>query len=70
MPRYIDNSQIVTLTSMGNIKQVSVSSHINKGATIQPLSKEKYVLLSTGEVKQIEHHAKDRTENLRNLQKQ
>lgn len=54
---------------MGNIKQVSVSSHINKGATIQPLSKEKYVLLSTGEVKQIEHHAKDRTENLRNLQK-
>ena len=34
-----------------------------------PLSKDEYVLLSTGEVKQVVHHAEDRTENLRNLEK-
>lgn len=54
---------------MGNIKEIGISDRHNSGATIKPISKDAYMLCSTGEVKQIEHHAKDRTENLRNLQK-
>ena len=34
-----------------------------------PISKDTYVLLSTGEVKQFRSHAVDRTENIRNLEK-
>lgn len=34
-----------------------------------PISKNEYVLLSSGEVKQFENHATDRTENIRNLEK-
>lgn len=59
----------MSLKSMGNIKEVSISDRMNPGATILPISKDEYVLLSTGEVKQVVHHAEDRTENFRNLEK-
>ena len=66
---YIDAERRVSLKSMGNIKEIAVSDRMNTGATIQPISKDEYVLLSTGEIKQVVHHAEDRTENLRNLEK-
>lgn len=69
VPKHIDAKQLVTLKKMGNIREISLSDRNNAGATIKPLSKSEYVLLSTGEVKEISHHAKDRTENLRNLEK-
>lgn len=66
---YIDAERKVSLKSIGNIKEISLSDRMNSGATIMPISKEEYVLLSTGEIKQVVHHAEDRTENLRNLEK-
>lgn len=69
VPENIDLHSIATLKSMGNIKEVSLSNRTSSGATIVPLSKEEFVVVSTGEVKQVKHHALDRTENLRNLEK-
>lgn len=69
VPDKIDKHMIATLKTMGNIQEISVSDSRNTGATIIPLSKEKFVVVSTGEVKEISHHALDRTDNLRNLEK-
>lgn len=69
VPENIDLHSIATLKSMGNIKEVSLSNRTSSSATIVPLSKEEFVVVSTGEVKQVKHHALDRTENLRNLEK-
>lgn len=69
VPEYIDSQRMVSLKSMGNISEISISDRQNGGATIVPVSKDEYVLVSTGELKQVEHHAIDRTENLRNLEK-
>ncbi len=69
VPENIDLHSIATLKSMGNIKEVSLSNRTSSSATIVPLSKEEFVVVSTGEVKQVQHHALDRTENLRNLEK-
>lgn len=69
VPDKIDSHIIVTLKSMGNIQEVSISDSRNNGATIVPLSKDNFVVVSTGEVKPVQHHALDRTENLRNLEK-
>lgn len=66
---HIDAERRISLKSMGNIKEIAVSDRMNTGATIQPISKDEYVLLSTGEVKQVVHHAENRTENLRSLEK-
>lgn len=68
-PNNINTNQIAKLKSMGNIKEISLNSRVNHLATIQPLSGKNYILLSTGEVKQFENHADNRTENIRNLQK-
>lgn len=69
VPDEIDTHIIATLKSMGNIQEISISDSIDNGATIVPLSKENFVVISTGEVKQVQHHALDRTGNLRNLEK-
>lgn len=69
VPDKIDTHTIATLKSMGNIQEISISDSRNNGATIVPLSKENFVVISTGEVKQVRHHALDRTENMRNLEK-
>lgn len=69
MPDKIDSHIIATVKCMGNIQEISISDSRNNGATIVPLSKENFVVVSTGEVKQVQHHALDRTENLRNLEK-
>ena len=69
VPKYIDDKSFVTLKEMGNIREVSITNSKNSGATILPLSKDKYVLLSTGEVKNFENHATNRVENIRNLEK-
>ncbi|MBQ5397973.1 MAG: hypothetical protein IIU14_00880 [Ruminococcus sp.] len=66
---YIDGHQPVTLKSMGNIQEIGITNSNNHSATIMPLSKDKFIVISTGELKQVEHHATDRTENLRNLEK-
>ncbi len=69
VPDKIDTHMIATLKTMGNIQEISVSDSRNHRATIVPLSKDNFVVVSTGEVKQVHHHALDRTENLRNLEK-
>ncbi len=69
VPKHIDDKSLVTLKEMGNICEVMISDSKNVGATILPLSKEEYVLLSTGEVKSFENHATNRVENIRNLEK-
>ncbi len=69
VPDYIDNYRPVTLKSMGNIQEIGITNSNNHSATIMPLSKDKFIVISTGELKQVEHHATDRTENLRNLEK-
>ena len=68
-PKNINPEQFAKLKSMGNISEISLNSKVNHLPTIQPLSGENYVLLSTGEVKQFENHADNRTDNIRNLQK-
>ena len=68
-PKYIDNESIVTLKDLGNIKEISIFDRLNSGATIQPISKEEFVLLSTGEIKRFQNHATNRTENFRNLER-
>ncbi len=69
VPDKIDSHMIATLKNMGNIQEISITDSRNHGATICPLSKNNFVVLSTGELKQVQHHALDRTENLRNLEK-
>ncbi|MFR5631767.1 MAG: hypothetical protein ACLUFH_02090 [Monoglobales bacterium] len=69
IPKYIDTRRMVSLKSMGNIKQITISDRLNTGATIKPISKDEFIVVSTGELKQITHHARDRTENVRNLEK-
>ena len=69
IPDYVDSYKPVILKSMGNIQEITITDSINRNATVIPLSKDDYVVVSTGEVKVVEHHADDRTENLRNLQK-
>lgn len=48
VPDEIDTHIIATLKSMGNIQEISISDSINNGATIVPLSKENFVVISTG----------------------
>lgn len=69
VPDEIDTHIIVTVKSMGNIREISMADSRNNRATIVPLSKDNFVVVSTGEVKSVQHHALDRTDNLRNLEK-
>ena len=69
IPDYIDIHKPVTLKSMGNIQEIAITDSFNRNATVIPLSKDDYVVVATGEVKKVEYHAEDRTENLRNLEK-
>ena len=57
MPEYIDSRQSVSVKYLGNKREISISERHSAGATIMPISKEEYVLLSTGEVKQFTNHA-------------
>lgn len=69
VPDCIDFRQSVSLKHLGNKREIAISERRSKGATIMPISKDEYVMLSTGEVKRFENHATDRTGNLRNLEK-
>lgn len=69
VPAYIDSNCTVTLKSLGNIKEICITNRYNSSPTILPISKEEYIVLSTGEVKQVQKHAKNRAENIRNLEK-
>lgn len=69
LPEYIDAHRKVCLKYLGNKREIVISEQHNTRATIKPISKNHYLLLSTGEVKTFETHAKDRTENIRNLEK-
>ena len=69
VPKFIDGHQPVTVLSKGNLQEIAITDSLNRKATVIPLSKDDYVVVSTGEVKKVEHHATDRTENLRNLEK-
>ena len=54
---------------MGNVIEITMNSSSNHLATIQPISCDNFIVLSTGEVKCFENHAENRTDNIRNLQK-
>lgn len=69
VPECIDSRQCVSLKYLGNKREIAISERHSARATIMPISRDEYVLLSTGEVKQFENHATDRTENIRNLEK-
>lgn len=69
VPECIDSRQSISLKYLGNKREIAISERHSTGATIMPISKHEYVLLSTGEVKCFENHAEDRTENIRNLEK-
>lgn len=69
VPEYIDSRQSVSLKYLGNKRELAISERHSAGATIMPISKGEFVLLSTGEVRAFENHAVDRTANLRNLEK-
>lgn len=69
VPEFIDPHKMVDVKLMGNITEISISDRQNSGATIIPISKEEYVIASTGEIKDFKNHATDRTGNLRNLEK-
>ena len=64
MPEYIDSRQSVSVKYLGNKREISISERHSAGATIMPISKEEYILLSTGEVKKFSNHAANRTENI------
>ena len=54
---YIDNKDIVKLTSMGNVLEVQYMEKRNSKQTIQMLpGNNNYVVLSTGEVKDVEKY--------------
>lgn len=69
VPKYIDSHRSVSLKYLGNKREIAISEQRSTGATVMPISKAEYVLLSTGEVKQFGNHAADRTQNIRNLEK-
>lgn len=69
VPKYIDSYRKVSVKLMGNVSEISISDRLNKGATIRPITKENFVVLSTGELKEFVSHANNRTENRRNLEK-
>lgn len=52
----ISPSADVKVSLMGNIVEMKYLSNKNTKATIIPISKDEYVLVSTGEVLQFEHH--------------
>ena len=52
----ISPSAEVKVSLMGNIVEMKYLSNKNTEATIIPISKDEYVLVSTGEVLQFEHH--------------
>ena len=54
VPDTIDLYTTATLKTMGNIQEISLSSNRNNGKTIVPLSKEEFVVVSTGEVKKLQ----------------
>ena len=68
VPEHIDSRQSVSLKYLGNKLEISISERHNAGATIRPISKEEYILLSPGEVKRFSNHAANRTENIRILE--
>lgn len=65
----IDSRQSISLKYLGNKREIAISERHSTGATIIPISREEFVLLSSGEVRQFANHAADRTENIRNLEK-
>ena len=69
VPKHINGHRRVSVKLMGNVSEISISDRLNSGATILPLSKDEYVCVSTGELKQFSIHAADRTQNQRNLEK-
>lgn len=69
VPSSIDFRHSVSLKYLGNKREISIFERHSAGTTIMPVSRDEYVLLSTGEVKRFENHAENRTENIRNLEK-
>lgn len=66
---YINEHRMASIKLMGNISEISISDRLNSGATILPVSKDEFVQLSTGELREFTTHANNRTENRRNLEK-
>lgn len=60
----------VKYTDMGNIKEIMYISKLNvNGFPIKRISKNEYVVLESGEVKEYEKHSENRSENTDSLRK-
>lgn len=66
---HIDKHRKASIKLMGNVSEISISDRLGSGATILPVSKDEFVQLSTGELREFTTHANNRTENRRNLEK-
>ena len=64
-----DERKKVTLKETGNVRNITAPMFRNESATVIPISKEEYVLCGSGEVREYQKHAKDRTGNLDSLRK-
>lgn len=65
---FIQNDDYVTVTDMGEIIEVQYLSHKNTSAPIKKISKDQYVDLQTGEIKDFAH-SENRGQNLDSLRK-
>lgn len=65
---FIQNDDYVTVTDMGEIIEVQYLSHKNMSAPIKKISKDQYVDLQTGEIKDFAH-SENRGQNLDSLRK-
>jgi len=64
----ISLSDVVTVTKMGHITEVQYMQKMNHSPTIKKLSKDEYVDLSTGEIKEFKH-TENRAQGYKSLRK-
>lgn len=66
----IPSQKKVKYTDMGNIKEIMYMSKLNlNGFPIKKISKNEYVILDTGEIKEYSFHAENRSQNKDSLRK-
>lgn len=63
----IPDKKIVTMTKMNHLVEIQSMEKSNYKATIKKINKDEYVHLATGEIKQFENKAKNRSESINSL---
>lgn len=66
----ISDEKKVKVTSMGNIIEIMSMDKLNlAGLPVKKISKNEYIVLDTGEIKEYENHSENRSENKDSLRK-